>query len=760
MIESQTDEEQLNQMEQDSEVFNTIMLDNTAHDPLIPVQLPQGTLLCTDDLITENIANDVIRIVGPTASINPVCIVAIEFPEELKDGLHEIAQHCTLGNFKTTISETGDNFVSLRFISDASLAFGAFKILQDASGSHSVLYRRRIEAFRALGVILGQITNANIHQSPISDYSASCQFESIGPMVDCSRGAVLRLKSVFFLLRQCALMGLNTFQLYTEDTYKVDDEPFFGFLRGGYSFDELKKIDDYAYNLGIEVFPCIQTLGHLGQVLQWPVYGHLKDTSEVLLANNDETYVFIRKLIRTVSKPLRSKRIHIGLDEANGVGSGRYAQIYGYSNVERVFMQHLQKVAAICVEEGLHALIWSDMLFTLSSQSPRAYYDDQPVSEVVNRNIPEDIQLVFWDYYHVTPELYIFKIEEHRRLGFEPWLASAVWTWNRMYSALPFTFDVANACMHAAKTCKIRNIIVTIWGDDGNECDVFSALPGLAYFGEQAYCTESEISWDSLKANFTGICGGHLEDWVYASKIDSVPSVHDRRERFPPNPSKWILWQDPVYSFLSPQYRDHNMELHYSEIAKYLFGACDVKVLQKYPMNYRLRFPALIAQTLALKCNIRQKIATAYKSPTMRFKKILQVIESDLKPLYESMRELHRYHQNEVWLDTYKPFGLEVLQMRYGAILVRLESLQTRLIQFCQDHDDTIMEETDGTASKTVLNDTTVEGIKQRVLPSILRDILPEFEVDIDQQAFAGHEMDLIFDFARSYTPSRALGTG
>ena len=360
----------------------------------------------------------------------------------------------------------------------------------------------------------------------------------------------------------------------------------------------------------------------------------------------------------------------------------------------------------------------------------------------------------------MTPELYIFKIEEHRRLGFEPWLASAVWTWNRMYSALPFTFDVANACMHAAKTCKIRNIIVTIWGDDGNECDVFSALPGLAYFGEQAYCTESEISWDSLKANFTGICGGHLEDWVYASKIDSVPSVHDRRERFPPNPSKWILWQDPVYSFLSPQYRDHNMELHYSEIAKYLFGACDVKVLQKYPMNYRLRFPALIAQTLALKCNIRQKIATAYKSPTMRFKKILQVIESDLKPLYESMRELHRYHQNEVWLDTYKPFGLEVLQMRYGAILVRLESLQTRLIQFCQDHDDTIMEETDGTASKTVLNDTTVEGIKQRVLPSILRDILPEFEVDIDQQAFAGHEMDLIFDFARSYTPSRALGTG
>jgi hypothetical protein len=51
-------------------------------------------------------------------------------------------------------------------------------------------------------------------------------------MVDCSRGAVLKVDTVCYLLRQCALYGLNTMQLYTEDTYKINDEPFFGYGRG------------------------------------------------------------------------------------------------------------------------------------------------------------------------------------------------------------------------------------------------------------------------------------------------------------------------------------------------------------------------------------------------------------------------------------------------------------------------------------------------------------------------------------------------
>lgn len=115
-------------------------------------------------------------------------------------------------------------------------------------------------------------------------------------MIDCSRGGVLKQSSVFSMMRNCALMGINMLQLYTEDTYEIEGETFFGYLRGGYTRQELINMDDYADALGIELVPCIQTLGHLGQMLQWPKYHIYRDTNEVLLANWDETYNLIERV--------------------------------------------------------------------------------------------------------------------------------------------------------------------------------------------------------------------------------------------------------------------------------------------------------------------------------------------------------------------------------------------------------------------------------------------------------------------------------
>lgn len=46
-------------------------------------------------------------------------------------------------------------------------------------------------------------------------------------MIDCSRNGVLKVKSVYFLLNNMALMGLNMLQLYTEDTYEVTTGYYF-----------------------------------------------------------------------------------------------------------------------------------------------------------------------------------------------------------------------------------------------------------------------------------------------------------------------------------------------------------------------------------------------------------------------------------------------------------------------------------------------------------------------------------------------------
>ena len=63
----------------------------------------------------------------------------------------------------------------------------------------------------AVGWIRDGIDKTQRTESPI--------FTLIGAMVDMSRNAVMTTDTVKMMLRKMALMGMNAFMLYTEDTY-------------------------------------------------------------------------------------------------------------------------------------------------------------------------------------------------------------------------------------------------------------------------------------------------------------------------------------------------------------------------------------------------------------------------------------------------------------------------------------------------------------------------------------------------------------
>ncbi|GAA6003694.1 hypothetical protein JCM10207_003550 [Rhodosporidiobolus poonsookiae] len=534
-----------------------------------------------------------------------------------------------------------------------------------------------------------------------------CLFETVGVMIDCSRNGVLRVSAVQFLLRQMALMGSNMLQLYCEDTYQIPGEPFFGYFRGPYSQEELKEIDDYAFALGIEVIPCIQTLGHLGQMLQWPKYGQLRDTAEVLLAESEETYAFIEKMIRSISGPLRSKRIHIGQDEAHGVSEGRYRQIFGYKEGTRVFTDHLRRVNKICLGYGLEPMIWSDMLFCLPAKNNQlsGYYDpNSVVTEELANSIPSEISTVFWDYYHTDSRVYSNKIAQHWQLaGKAPFMASGVWTWSRFWTALPFTFATVRASMKASKdqNAGVKHVMTTIWGDEGNECDLYSALPGMLYQAELAYTPRQQDEVDAalFRRKFDGICGADLDDYVYASKLDDTQPESQPitdKTHYTPNLAKFLLWEEPFYSFLSPQYRGYDLESHYSHLAAYLSQALSPSFttmttvslphsITDCPANVRLRLPFLLASVLSLKCHLRERLVAAYRAGDREELEALagRKEESRMSRLRALLKELHKVHR-ENWMDMYKPFGWEVLDLRYGGLLARLETMHERLVGYLE----------------------------------------------------------------------------
>ncbi|TPX54762.1 beta-N-acetylhexosaminidase [Powellomyces hirtus] len=682
-------------------------------------------------------------------SLLPMVLVAEVYPPDISAGLNEIAQHAVHKNFMTedNMNQIEDaERVPVHFRCDEQLQDGAVFVrpshahhCQIPEGEKFVIhvtYKRTCEAFRAVGRMMGVLFDlfGPDELAMRMSWEECAQFESLGVMLDCSRCAVLSVETVLYMLRTCALLGMNTFQLYTEDTFTVPDEPFFGYLRGQFSQEEMTYIDTYAASFGIEVFPCIQTLGHLGQILQWPRFAGVRDTTEVILAGSEETYQLIEKIIDAASAPLKSKRIHIGMDEAHGVGEGRYRQIFGDKDSSEVFLAHLQRVEKICKDRGLQPMVWSDMLFTLAAKnsSLQSYYETSDLPQEMKHNMPEDLNLVYWDYYHTNVDAYLRKIQQHRDLGFEPWVAGGI-------CALPFTIAASDACLKACKRGKVKNVFVTTWGDDGNECDIMSALPGFVYYAEHCYTSEPDVDWNLLRNNFAGICGGNLDDWIYASKID-VPLESMDKTRFPPNVSKWILWNDPFYGFLSPQYQNMNLEAHYEQIATYLRAATSEETVSLYPLNGRLTFPALIAETLTIKCGLRDRLVAAYKSDDPN-RQLFELARGTVQNLRQSVDTLWRYHRDRIWLSTYKPFGMEVVELRYGAIRTRLETLQDRILAFC---------EIDGDVSPSRFT----AGIR-----TAHREELPELDVEL-REVYTGIGLEIVVDFARAYTPSRALGTG
>ena len=217
-------------------------------------------------------------------------------------------------------------------------------------------------------------------------------------MLDCSRNAVMNLPTLKKWIDLTADMGYNTLLLYTEDTYEVDNQPYFGHLRGRYSQKELKEIDDYAFQKGMEVIPCIQTLAHLNAIFRWPQYQKIRDCDDILMAGDETVYALIEDMFATLKKCFRSRIVNIGMDEAHMLGRGQYQTKNGLRDRSEILVDHLAKVAEIAARQGLEVTMWGDMFFRLASGGDY-YVNEIHVSDELKAKIPSNANLIYWDYY-------------------------------------------------------------------------------------------------------------------------------------------------------------------------------------------------------------------------------------------------------------------------------------------------------------------------------------------------------------------------
>ena len=526
-------------------------------------------------------------------------------------------------------------------------------------------FREKIHLFRALGIL-----RENGGKSPI-DYTEKMYIPSIGVMIDASRNSVPNPGFLRDVLDRMALMGLNCLILYMEDVYELEGEPRFGYMRGGYTREQLRQLDDYAHQYGISIVASIQVLGHLEKVLRFPEYGSLQDSPSCLLVGEEKTYELIGKMLQTIGQCLRSRMVIVGMDETHGLGEGRYRQKNGVRRPLDIFLEHLQRVHALARESGLEIALYSDMLFSYSS--PRhAYLDPEeaPDPEICAR-IPEDAGLIYWDYYSRDPGLLDGMMKRHRDTG-RAIYAGPLLSVSSFCVNYPFTFRTAEPALEAVKKYQIPMAYGCLWHDDGAECCDWLGLLGMQYYAESAYRADSVAS-EVLDARFaacTGLCAGWFED---AAFLDAIPCSNPEN-RWPPNSSKYLLWQDPLEGLYDADLRELGLDAHYGKTAQLL----EADLEKAGEEGWFLQVPLLLAKSLQLKAALGERLHQHYKD---RDREALGKDAEQMGELLERVKALRIAHRQQ-WMQTCSPFGWSRLDLRYGGLTARLETAVYRLGQY------------------------------------------------------------------------------
>ena len=458
-------------------------------------------------------------------------------------------------------------------------------------GGGEIAYHTRPALLRAL---LYALSLASAEEKNIVEH---CAFSEFGMMFDLSRNAVLRTDTVKRLIRIVAYLGYSFVGLYLEDTIEVEGEPYFGYMRGRLSRKEIKELDDYAALFGISLRPFIQTLAHLNQITRYEEYQKSIDVNDILLPEDSRTEELLRHLIRSVAEAFRSRKINIGMDEAEMLGLGKYLKKHGYRNRQEIMQRHLKKVLEICREYGYTVQMWSDMFFRLAGDG--AYYgsEEKPLSEVA---VPEEVELGYWDYYSTEEAHYTENIRRHRKLADRVAFVGGAWKWTGFVPHNRYSIEAGKAALGACKKAGISSVTITAWGDDGAEASAFSVLPTLYIDANIAY--NSKMPEEA----FQKLSGYSLQEFLLLDEVNPYCESGETHN----NASKYLLYNDPLLGTFDSVLREDTAE-RFREVGEKLERV--IRACEGSAFTYILETAKCLALVLERKADLGKRIRRTRK---------------------------------------------------------------------------------------------------------------------------------------------------
>lgn len=559
----------------------------------------------------------------------------------------DIASDAEQADIAVSVSETDKNTVKVCF----------------KDGKASVVYGGGKTRFlRALTLIMQAVkegkTSFEKEETPL--------FITNGAMLDCSRNAVMKVEWVKFFLRKMALMGMNALMLYTEDTYEVEERPYFGYMRGRYSKKEIREIDAYAQELGVELIPCIQMLGHLATYLHWPVAAPYKDTSSALMVNEEATYAFLEDLIKNIADCFSSRRLHIGMDETHDLGSGNSLEKNGFIPRKDLYFDHLHKVTKLVTSYGFKPMIWSDMFFRLAGKDIPNFRDFDPrvkMTPEIAALVPEEVQPVFWDYYNADYDFYKKNLEDHELFKGETVFAGGVWAWSSFSVLTTRYMTFSLPALDACRDQGTRECFATLW-HNGSETMLIMTLAGLAVYASYDYNRGHDM--EAVRSLWNTVSGENWDDFKAAEEIE-----YPGTDKLDGPVGRSLMYNDPLMGLMDAHVPENTMEYYKALTPAIPSGNTD----DFAPVFDYIR---AVSDVLENKADFGIRLKKAYEAGD---KETMRTMAEECDVIIGKLTTLRAAHL-KAWMKYNKPQGFEVHDIRWGGQLCRFATAKERILQY------------------------------------------------------------------------------
>lgn len=519
-------------------------------------------------------------------------------------------------------------------------------------------------------------------------------FEELGFLFDCAKNKIPTEKTFQDMMVKLALLGYTKAYIGVESEMTLDGEPYFGYGSFRFTGETVKKLDEFASSIGLELIPAVATLtGFIRSIHRFHYWPAFYDGDDVLCAGQQNALDLIGKIFDFWKKNLTTNKIHIGLDDTGGIlGRWWYYRRNGLKNPDEIVVDHAKEVCRIAREKGFAEIeAYSDLLFTASQPSEERYtnydkdyteereynyswcdsfhlfghtrkrYPETELTAYVREKLDTGVRLCSTYVTGETAKDWTENFSRHRVLKNELAYGLPVKCGN--FSAHNgYYLKKAKNSISACKKSGVNSYTVMFLNDYGGECSIYAHLPLLTFVSEKCYGDNGDTC--------LSVTGVEKEKFTLLDLPDEIPHTGNRLI----SPSEYGLYGDAFLGIFDKHIRQRD-ERKYAFYVNRLEEATGTAKDFSYIFKTRTALCKILEKKYALGIKTRKYYLTGNNQG------LKKLIQENYEPLLGLIKEFTKLVKTE-WAKENLFYSFEVQELHLGGLYARVKEQKNRLEKY------------------------------------------------------------------------------